>query len=124
MTTSAPTRRRRTSSASTPSNGVSSSILEQPRPGRYALKLYVTGMTPRSIEAVAAVKDVCEGLLDGNYDLEVVDLYVAPARASEEQVIAAPTLVRQSPQPVRRLIGNLSDPELIRKGLQLGPRRA
>ena len=94
------------------------------RSDRYSLKLYVTGMTPRSTQAVAAVKDVCEGLLDGNYDLEVVDLYAEPARAAEEQVLAAPTLVRQSPPPLRRLIGNLEDPERLRRGLEIGPRRA
>ena len=94
------------------------------RSDRYTLKLYVTGMTPRSTQAVAAVKDVCEGLLDGNYDLEVVDLYAEPARAAEEQVLAAPTLVRQSPPPLRRLIGNLEDPERLRRGLEIGPRPA
>ena len=94
------------------------------RSDRYTLKLYVTGMTPRSTQAVAAVKDVCEGLLDGNYDLEVVDLYADPARAAEEQVLAAPTLVRQSPPPLRRLIGNLEDPERLRRGLEIGPRPA
>ena len=98
-------------------------IIER-RSDRYSLKLYVTGMTPRSTQAVAAVKDVCEGLLDGNYDLEVVDLYADPARAAEEQVLAAPTLVRQSPAPLRRLIGNLEDPERLRRGLDIGPRKA
>ena len=98
-------------------------VIEQ-RNDRYTLRLYVTGMTPRSTQAVAAVKDVCEGLLDGNYDLEVVDLYAEPARAAEEQVIAAPTLVRQSPLPLRRLIGNLEDRERLRRGLEIGPRLA
>ena len=93
------------------------------RSDRYALKLYVTGMTPRSTQAVMAVKDVCEGLLDGNYDLEVVDIYADPARAAEEQVLAAPTLVREAPAPLRRLIGNLEDPERLRKGLEIGPRK-
>ena len=99
-------------------------LIIEKRKDRYALKLYVTGMTPRSTQAVSAVKDVCQDLLDGDYDLEVVDLYADPGRAADEQVIAAPTLVRQSPPPVRRLIGNLADRERVRKGLQLGPRPA
>ena len=97
-------------------------LIVEKRTDRYTLKLYVTGMTTRSTQAVAAVKDVCRDLLDGDYDLEVVDLYADPARAADEQVIVAPTLVRESPPPVRRLIGNLADPERVRKGLQLGPR--
>lgn len=99
-------------------------LVVERREDRYALKLYITGMTPRSTQAVAAVKKLCEGLLNGNYDLEVVDLYAEPERAAEEQVLAAPTLVRHSPPPHRRLIGNLSDPERLRRGLQIGPRLA
>lgn len=86
---------------------------------KYVLRLYVTGMSPRSTEAVAAVTDVCQALLSGRYDLEVVDLYQDPVRAKEAQVIAAPTLVRESPPPLRRLIGDLSDPDRIRRGLNL-----
>jgi circadian clock protein KaiB len=85
----------------------------------YVLRLYVTGMTPRSTEAVAVLKDICETLLNGRYDLEVVDLYSNPERAATEQVVAAPTLVRRSPPPLRRLIGNLSDRERVVTGLGL-----
>jgi circadian clock protein KaiB len=95
-------------------------VIERGR-DKYVLRLYVTGMTPRSTEAVAAVTDVCQALLAGRYDLEVVDLYQDPVRAKDAQVIAAPTLVRESPPPLRRLIGDLSDPERIRRGLNLPP---
>ena len=86
---------------------------------RYVLKLFVTGMTNRSTEAVAAIKSLCQDLLDGRYDLEVVDLYEHPELASKQQVIAAPTLVKESPEPARRMIGNLSDRERLKRGLDL-----
>jgi circadian clock protein KaiB len=85
----------------------------------YVLRLFVTGMTPRSTEAVAVLKEVCERLLEGRYELEVIDLYRHPERAASDEVIAAPTLVRQSPLPVRRLIGNLSDRDRVVRGLEL-----
>lgn len=90
-------------------------------PDTYVLRLYVTGMSPRSTAAVATVTDVCRALLAGRYDLEVVDLYQDPMRAREAQVIAVPTLVRESPPPLRRLIGDLADPDRIRRGLNLPP---
>jgi circadian clock protein KaiB len=89
---------------------------------KYVLRLYVTGMTPRSTEAVAIIKAMCEELLSGNYDLEVVDVYQDPARASAEQIVAAPTLVKQRPLPERRLIGNLSNRERVVRALRLGGR--
>ena len=85
----------------------------------YVLRLFVTGMTPRSVEAIAVLKEICERLLRGRYDLEVVDLYQHPERAAPEQVVAAPTLVRHSPLPLRRLIGNLADRERLMSGLGL-----
>jgi circadian clock protein KaiB len=89
---------------------------------RYVLRLYVTGMTPRSTDAVAMIKGMCEDLLSGNYDLEVVDVYQDPTRASAEQIIAAPTLVKQRPLPERRLIGNLTNRERVVQALRLGGR--
>ena len=83
------------------------------------LRLYITGMSPRSTQAIAAIRAICEDLLPGQYELEIVDLYEHPARASEEQVIAAPTLVRERPLPVRRLIGNLADTERVLHSLNL-----
>jgi circadian clock protein KaiB len=86
---------------------------------RYRLMLYVTGMTPRSTEAVAAIKSLCEELLAGNYELGVVDMYQEPARAQEDQIVASPTLVKRSPDPERRLVGNLSNRERVLRGLGL-----
>jgi circadian clock protein KaiB len=85
----------------------------------YVLRLYVTGLTPRSTEAVAVLRDICEKLLDGRYDLEVIDLYRSPERARSEEIVAAPTLVKRLPLPARRLIGNLADRERVLNGLDL-----
>ena len=89
---------------------------------RYLLRLFVTGMTPRSTEAVAAIKTICEQYLKGRYDLEVIDIYQQPELAKEAQIIAAPTLVKQLPEPLRRLIGNLADTERVLLGLDLRPK--
>ncbi len=88
---------------------------------RYLLRLYVTGMTPRSTQAFAALKAICEEHLRGRYDLEVIDIYEHPALAKDEQIIAAPTLVKKLPAPLRRLIGNLSTKERVLLGLDLRP---
>ena len=89
---------------------------------RYLLRLFVTGMTPRSTEAVAAIKTICEQHLKGRYDLEVIDIYQHPELAKDAQILAAPTLVKELPEPLRRLIGNLSDTERVLMGLDLRPR--
>jgi circadian clock protein KaiB len=94
--------------------------LAQPRPEeRYVLRLYVTGMTPRSTEAFDAIKAICEENLQGRYDLEVIDIYQHPALAKDEQIVAVPTLVKKLPAPLRRLIGNLSEQERVLLGLDL-----
>src|SRR3954463_13190753 len=84
---------------------------------RYVLCLYVTGLTPHSTQAVANLKAICEEHLAGRYDLEVVDLYQQPARARGEQIVAAPTLVKKRPLPLRRLVGNLSRTDRVLAGL-------
>ncbi|MPZ45244.1 MAG: circadian clock protein KaiB [Betaproteobacteria bacterium] len=86
---------------------------------QYVLRLYVTGMTQRSTEAIAAIKALCEDRLQGRYDLEVIDLYEHPALAKQEQIVAAPTLVKKLPAPLRKLIGNLADKERVLTGLDL-----
>lgn len=86
---------------------------------RYVLRLYVTGMTPRSTEAFAMIKNICEEYLDGRYDLEVIDVYQHPHLAKEEQIIAVPTLVKKLPVPLRRVIGTLSDKDRVLLGLDL-----
>lgn len=91
-----------------------------PDPGeRYVLRLFVSGMTPRSARAVAAIRSICEEHLAGRYDLEVIDIYQHPELATADQVIAAPTLVKKLPEPLRRLIGDLSDTERVLVGLGL-----
>jgi circadian clock protein KaiB len=86
---------------------------------RYALRLYVTGLTPRSSRAIASLRALCEEHLAGRYDLEIIDLYQQPERARQAQVFAAPTLVKELPLPVRRLIGDLSDAQRVLAGLDL-----
>jgi len=90
-----------------------------PESGHYELRLYVTGMTARSTQAVAVVKAVCEAHLEGRYDLEVIDVYQQPQRASEERIQAVPTLIRKLPLPLRRLTGNLADTARVLAALDL-----
>ena len=90
-----------------------------PSEERYVLRLYVTGMTPRSTEAFAAIRALCEERLRGRYDLEVIDIYQHPQLAIDEQIVAVPTLVKKSPAPLRRLIGDLSNTERVLLGLDL-----
>lgn len=86
----------------------------------YVLRLYVSGATPRSTEAIAKIKDICEEYLPGHYDLEVIDIYQQPQLAAQEQILAAPTLVKESPGKLRRMIGNLSNTRLILQRLGVG----
>ena len=85
----------------------------------YVLRLYVTGMTPRSTEAFATIKALCEERLHGRYELEVIDIYQHPQLAIDEQIIAVPTLVKKLPAPLRRLVGDLSNEERVLLGLDL-----
>lgn len=77
---------------------------------KYILKLYVTGATRRSQRAITNLNAICEEHLQGHYELEVVDIYQSPLLAKDADILAAPTLVKQLPLPVRRLIGDLSEP--------------
>lgn len=88
----------------------------------YVLRLYVTGMTPRSTAALATIRDICESHLAGRYDLEVIDIYQHPQLAKDEQIIAAPTLVKKLPEPLRRFVGDLSDVDRVLLGLDLRPK--
>jgi circadian clock protein KaiB len=85
----------------------------------YLLRLYVTGTTPQSVKAVANIKKICDEHLTGRYDLEVIDLYQRPNLARGEQIIAAPTLIRKLPLPLRRIIGDMSNTERVLVGLDL-----
>lgn len=91
----------------------------EPAPDTYLLRLYVTGMTPKSIRAIVNIRKICEEHLQGRYTLEVVDLYQQPQLAQGEQIIAAPTLIKELPQPLRRIIGDLSNTERVLVGLDL-----
>jgi len=86
---------------------------------RYVLRLYVAGMTPRAGRAIENVRAVCDEHLDGRFDLEVVDIYQQPALAKGEQIIAAPTLIKTLPLPLRRIIGDMSDRDRLLVGLDL-----
>jgi circadian clock protein KaiB len=89
--------------------------------GQYKLRLFVTGSTPRSIRAIANMRKICEESLHGRYDLEVIDVYENPDATRELQIVATPTLVKILPEPLRRIIGDLSDKERVLAGLNLTP---
>lgn len=85
----------------------------------YVLRLYITGSTPRSMRAISNIRKICEEHLDGRYDLEVVDISQHPSLAEGEQIIAAPTLIKKLPLPLRRFIGDMSQTDRILLGLDL-----
>jgi circadian clock protein KaiB len=91
-------------------------------PGKiWQLRLYVAGQTPKSLTAFANLEKICEDHLKGRYRIEVVDLLEQPALSRGDQILAIPTLVRKLPQPVRKIIGDLSDTERVLVGLDLRP---
>ena len=87
----------------------------------YLLRLYVTGSTPHSARALINIRKICEEHLDGHYDLDIVDMLQHPELAAGDQIIAAPTLIKMSPLPVRRFIGDMSRTDRILLGLDLPP---
>jgi circadian clock protein KaiB len=95
---------------------------QSPRASSYVLRLFVTGTTARSARAIANLRRVCEQHLRGTYDLEVVDIYQQPSSAKEYQIVAAPTLVKMLPLPLRRIIGDLANEERVLAGLDLSPK--
>lgn len=88
---------------------------------RYVLRLYVTGSTPRSARAIQNIRAICEKHLHGRYDLEVIDIHQQPVLARGEQIIAAPTLIKKLPAPLRKVVGDLSDSDRVLMGLDLRP---
>lgn len=86
---------------------------------RYQLRLFVTGLTPRSVRAIESIKALCEEHLTGRYELSIVDIYQQPELAIQEQILAAPTLIRRLPLPLRRLIGDMSRTDRVLVGLDL-----
>jgi len=87
----------------------------------WTLRLYIAGQTPKSVTALANLKKLCEEQLAGRYELEVVDLLVYPERAKADQIVAIPTLVRQLPPPLKRMIGDLSNKTGVIIGLEIEP---
>jgi circadian clock protein KaiB len=88
---------------------------------QYKLRLFITGSTPRSTRAIENMRRICDENLKGQYDLEVIDIYKNPEATREHQIVAAPTLVKILPEPLRRIIGDLSDKERVLAGLNLLP---
>jgi circadian clock protein KaiB len=100
----------------TPKRGASQKAFEKAaakrKPDAHLFRLYIAGSSERSLRAVKKIKEICENELKGLYTLEIIDLYQQPARAIADQIVAAPTLVRRLPEPVR-LVGDLSDDEKV-----------
>ncbi len=92
---------------------------EPAEPEKYLLRLYVTGTTPKSIRAIKNLKQICDEHLKGRYELEVVDIYQRPSLLEGEQIIAAPTLIKKLPAPLRRMVGDMSNTEKVLMGLDL-----
>ena len=101
---------------STQSFEAAADALENPR---YVLRLFVTGMTPRSTRAIRAVRHLCESRLKDRFELEIIDVYQQPAVIQDEQVFATPTLIKYQPAPLRRIIGDMSDQHRLCAGLGL-----
>ena len=87
----------------------------------YVLKLYVTGTSPRTTVAIANLRRICDQELHGRYRLEIIDVQEHPQLAEDEKILATPTLIKQLPPPLRRVIGDLSDKEKVLLGLELQP---
>jgi len=90
--------------------------------GKYVLRLYVTGATARSRRAIVNISTICDDYLQGRYDLEVIDIHQKPTLAKDEQILAAPTLIKSLPLPLRRIVGDLSNSEKVLLGLDLKPK--
>jgi circadian clock protein KaiB len=89
----------------------------------YVLRLYIAGQTPKSVLAIANLKEICETHLQGEYEVEIIDLLENPQFAQRDQILALPTLVRRLPEPIKRIIGDLSNTERVLVGLDLRARR-
>lgn len=87
--------------------------------GKYVLRLYVAGMNPKSVQAIDNIKRICEEYLPGKYQLDVIDIYQYPIFAKDGQIVAAPTLIKELPPPLRKLIGSMSDTERVLVGMDL-----
>jgi len=93
--------------------------LQETDPGNYVLRLFVSGMTPNSLKAIENIRKICTEHLEGRYQLEIIDIYQRPIFAKEGQIVAAPTLVKELPLPLRKFIGDMSQTERILLGLDV-----
>ena len=91
---------------------------------KYLLRLFVTGASARSSTAIANLRRICEQELEGQYELEIIDVQEFPELAEDEKILATPTLIKSLPLPLRRVIGDLSDTEKVLLGLEVQPTRA
>lgn len=89
---------------------------------QWHLRLYIAGQTPKSVAALANLRKICDEHMSGQYEVEVIDLMVNPHLAQKDQIVAIPTLVRQLPEPLKRIIGDLSNTQRVLIGLDLQPR--
>ena len=90
---------------------------------RWSLTLYVSGASPRSTSAIETIRRICDEDLEGGVILDIIDIREHPAMVVQDHVLAAPTLIKRLPEPLRQLVGDLSDPDRVRQGLDLGPIR-
>ncbi|NVN93397.1 MAG: thiol-disulfide isomerase [Desulfuromonadales bacterium] len=97
--------------------------LQQTEQGAYVLRLYVSGMTPNSQRAIENIRKICAEHLEGRYQLEIIDIYQQPIFAKEGQIVAAPTLVKELPPPLRKFIGDMSNTDRILLGLDVRTKR-
>ena len=93
--------------------------LEKTEDGKYILHLYVAGMGPKSVQAIENIKRICEEYLPGRYELEVIDIYQHPILARDGQIVAAPTLIKELPPPLRKLIGSMANTDRVLVGMDL-----
>ena len=87
--------------------------------GKYVLRLYVAGMGPKSMQAIENIRRICEEYLPGRYQLEIIDVYQYPIFAKDGQIVAAPTLIKELPPPLKKLIGSMADTERVLVGMDL-----
>jgi circadian clock protein KaiB len=96
-----------------------SALITEKKGDKYVLRLFVAGISPKSRIAIENLKNILEDNLKGQYELEIIDIYQQPIFAKEDQIVAAPTLIKELPPPLRRFIGDMSDKEKILLGLNL-----
>jgi len=107
-----------------PTNPRSKASKERSEAGPMELRLYIAGQTPKSLTALSNLRKICEEHLKGKYQIEIIDLVKSPQLAKGDQILAIPTLVRNLPTPIRKIIGDLSNTERVLVGLDLRPGEA